>query len=85
MHKLLINNKQKGPYGRDANLNELEKGDLIQLSFDGNTFGHTLIITDISNGRILIASHTDDSYNRDLQTYNYRKARGIKIEGVRTR
>ena len=85
LHKFLINNKQKGPYGRDANLNELEKGDLIQLSFDGNIFGHTLIITDISNGRILIASHTDHSYNRDLQTYNYRKARGIKIEGVRTR
>lgn len=88
LHKFLVNNKQKGPYGRDAKIEELEKGDIIQLSFDGLTFGHTLVITDIKiiNGRkhILIASHTDDSYNRELLTYRYKKARGIKIEGVRT-
>ena len=51
------------------------------------TFGHTLIITDIivRDGlkHILIASHTDDSYNRNILTYRYIRVRGIKIEGVR--
>lgn len=87
LYKFLVNNKQIGPYGREAKLEELEKADIIQLSFDGVTFGHTLIITDIivRNGlrHILIASHTDDSYNRNLLTYRYQGIRGIKIEGVR--
>lgn len=83
LYKFLVNNKQTGPYGREAKLEELEKGDLIQLSFDGTTFGHTLIITNIQNNHIYIASHTEDSYNRDLFMYNFRRLRGIKIEGVR--
>lgn len=83
LYKFLVNNKTVGPYGREANLSELEKGDLIQLSFDGTTFGHTLIITDIRNGSIYIASHTEDSYDRDVKSYGFRKLRGIKIEGVR--
>ena len=83
LYKFLVNNKQTGPYGREAKLEELEKGDLIQLSFDGTTFGHTLIIANIQNNHIYIASHTEDSYNRDLFTYNFRRLRGIKIEGVR--
>ena len=83
LYKFLVNNKQTGPYGREAKLEELEKGDLIQLSFDGNVFGHTLIITDIRKNHIYIASHTEDSYDRDVLTYSFRKLRGIKIEGVR--
>lgn len=83
LYKFLVNNKQTGPYGREAKLEELEKGDLIQLSFDDNVFGHTLIITDIRKNHIYIASHTEDSYDRDVLTYSFRKLRGIKIEGVR--
>lgn len=83
LYKFLVNNKTTGPYGRKANLSELEKGDLIQLSFDGTTFGHTLIITDIRKGSIYIASHTEDSYDRNVMSYDFRKLRGIKIEGVR--
>ena len=83
LYKFLVNNKQTGPYGREAKLEELEKGDLIQLSFDGTTFGHTLIITNIRNKNIYIASHTEDSYDRNVLTYNFRKLRGIKIDGVR--
>ena len=83
LYKFLVNNKQTGPYGREAKLEELEKGDLIQLSVDGNVFGHTLIITDKRKTHIYIASHTEDSYDRDVLTYSFRKLRGIKIEGVR--
>ncbi len=87
LHKFLVNNKGVGPYGREAKIEELEKGDIIQLSFNGGIFGHTLIITEINitnnKKHILIASHTQDSYNRDVSTYMYEKARGIKIEGVR--
>lgn len=88
LHKFLVNNNKVGPYGRDARIEELEKGDIIQLSFDGVTFGHTLVITEIkvvnNMKQILVATHTEDSYNRNLLTYRYKKLRGIKIEGVRT-
>ena len=84
LYKFLTTNEHVGPFGRKEELNNLEEGDIIQLSFDGRTFGHTLIITNMKlGGNILIASHTEDSYNRNLNTYRYNKARGIKIEGVR--
>ena len=71
-----------------SNINEVSIGDIIQLSFDGNIFGHSLIVVDayVKNRKnnIFVATHTDDSYYRDLSTYNFRDIRFIKIEGVRS-
>lgn len=88
LHKFLVNNKGVGPYGREVEISEIEKGDLIQLSFDGVRFHHSLVIVDIVNNiknfsNILIASHTEDSLNRRLSTYTFNKIRFIKIDGVR--
>ena len=87
LYNFLVNNKGSGPYAREENLNNLELADIIQLSFDGIRYMHSLIITKIeiidNRKHIFIASHTDDSYNRDIETYGYTKARGIRIEGVR--
>ncbi|MCI9063659.1 MAG: amidase, partial [Clostridia bacterium] len=84
----IINNKSIGPYGREVNIEEIEKGDIIQLSFDGIKYHHSLIIIDIIENiknptNIFIASHTEDSYNRRLSTYTFSKIRFIKIDGVR--
>lgn len=88
LYNFLTTNKSVGPFGRKANIEEIEPGDIAQLSFDGNKFQHTLIIINTTNlhtlDDIYIATHTEDSYNRQLSTYYFSKIRFIKIEGVRT-
>lgn len=84
LHNFLINNKSVGPFGKIVTMNEVEKGDIVQLSFDGRIFAHTLIIVGIDNGNnIFTASHTGDSYMRNISTYVFKKIRFIKIQGVR--
>ena len=88
LHRFLVNNKGVGPHGREVRIDEIEKGDIIQLSFDGKKFHHSLVIVDIVNNiksysNILIASHTEDSLNRRISTYTFNKIRFIKIDGVR--
>ena len=83
LYDFLTKNKSVGPFGSEVNRNEIGVGDVIQLSFDGVKFGHTLIVVNKIEDKIFIATHTFDSYNRDLDTYSYVKARFIKINGFR--
>ena len=87
LYQFLINNKSVGPYGRNAKREEMELGDIAQLSFDGQKFKHTLVIVNIENrfslSGIKIASHTYDSFNKAISEYSFQKIRFIKIEGVR--
>lgn len=88
LYKFLINNKSVGPYGKEAKINEIEIGDIAQLSFDGDKFEHTLVIVNIENkftlSKIKIASHTFDSFNKAISEYLFQKIRFIHISGVRT-
>ena len=79
LYQFLIQNRGLGPKGIEVNKDEIEEGDVIQLSFDGNIYGHTLIVTKIEGDKILISAHTIDSKNRDLETYNFKKIRYIHI------
>lgn len=86
LHNFLITNKGLGPYG--INKQELiDIGDIVQLSFDGEKFTHSLVITKIYDkldlNRIYIASHTFDSFNKKISEYNFKKIRFIHIEKVR--
>ncbi|MDR0855156.1 MAG: amidase domain-containing protein [Christensenellaceae bacterium] len=58
-------------------------GDVIQLSFDGQVFSHSLFISNITNTvfapRIFVCTHTYDSCDRDFSTYQYRKMRLLHI------
>lgn len=87
LYNFLINNKGFGPYGKVAKQEELELGDITQLSFDGNKFEHSLVIVNIENlftlSGIKIASHTFDSYNKPISEYIYKKIRFIHIQNVR--
>lgn len=86
LYRFLTNNKGVGPRGRKANLKELQIGDIAQLSFDGISFGHTLVIVNIGDSLVLdniyIASHTYDSYNRRISSYTFKNIRFIHINGV---
>ena len=87
LYKFLTNNKGIGPFGKEVLINEVEVGDIVQLSFDGQKFEHSLIIVNIkklvSLDNILIAAHTYDSYNKPISAYNFQKIRFIHIEKVR--
>ena len=87
LYKFLITNKNVGPYGIEVTQNEIELGDIAQLSFSGQKFEHTLMIVNIENrfslAGIKIASHTYDSYNKPISEYSIKKVRFIHIEGVR--
>lgn len=82
LYQFLIKNKGVGPFGKLVKKDDLEIGDIIQLSFDGNKFAHTLVVVETVEN-ILVATHTFDSYERNLNTYQYQKNRYIHIEGVR--
>ena len=79
LYQFLIQNKNEGPRGKIIDRNQVEPGDVIQLSFDGAIYGHTLIVTSATENRILVAAHTIDAKNRDFGTYQYQKARFIHI------
>ena len=79
LYQFLIQNKNEGPQGKIVNRNELEEGDVIQLSFDGKIYGHTLLITAVKQNQILVSTHTIDAKNRDLTTYRFQKIRYLHI------
>ena len=79
LYNFLINNKHVGPIGSVITKDQLEIGDLIQLNFSGNIYGHTLFVTEINGDDIRVCSHTIDSKDRLLSTYNYQNIRYIKI------
>lgn len=83
MYNFLTTNRGPGPYGVVAPLIEVRPGDIIQLSFDGEVFSHTLFVLTTGilpfHNNILVASHSQDALNRPLSTYTYQKLRMLKI------
>ncbi len=86
LYNFLINNKSVGPRGNEVELNKIEIGDIIQLSFDGIKFSHTLMVVNIGDklnlDNIYAASHTYDSYNRRVSSYVFKNIRFIHINSV---
>jgi len=75
-----------GPLARPCRLDELQPGDLIQLSFKGEDFQHSPIVVSVgypaAPENILIAAHSYDADDRPLSTYEYRMIRLLHIVGV---
>ena len=86
LYNFLVTNKSIGPSAIETNQKNLCIGDVIQLSFDGNIFGHSLIIVKIENNNylsdILIATHTYDAYLRPVSTYDFKKIRFLHISDL---
>ena len=87
LHNFLINNKGIGPFGKIVDIDNVELGDIAQISFDGIKFAHTLVIINIGSNpsidNILIAAHTFDALNKQISGYNFKKIRFIHINEVR--
>ncbi len=86
-YDFMINNDSLGPFGEQRELAGLLPGDIIQLGDKEGNFYHTLVLTDVlrfSGRRIyLVASHSIDSYRRNLASYDFENYRGIHILGAR--
>lgn len=65
---------------------KLSLGDIIQLSFSGDSFGHSLFVISIEDSndlnKIAIATHTYDALGKKVGEYNFSKIRFIHIENV---
>ena len=82
LYNFLISNTGPGPLGKIVDINNIEIGDIIQLSFDGKIFSHTLVV--VQNGtniyNTLIACHTDDAWGKKVSDYSFKKYRSIHIK-----
>lgn len=76
--QVLINNRDNGPKGKEIMLFSAEIGDIIQLSFDGTEYYHSLLITQ-TEPEILVCAHTFDALNKPLRLYIYDKLRCIHL------
>lgn len=82
LYKFLLSNKGVGPEGEETTIDKLDIGDIIQLSFDGKIFSHSLVVvknsTNIDN--TLVATHTFDTFGKRVSGYSYYKYRCIHIK-----
>lgn len=82
-YEFLTQNQGLGPVGREVAAGDLSLGDVIQLGREEGDHYHTLLVTGYESGSYLVAAHTDDAYNRRLDTYSYSRIRFLHIDGVR--
>lgn len=82
LYKFLTTNKGVGPKGKETTINALDIGDVIQLSFDGDKFSHSLIVVKRGNSvnNTLIASHTFDAFGKSVSEYDAAKYRCVHIK-----
>lgn len=87
LYQFLLNNSGIGPYSENIPLFLAQPGDVIQLSFDGEVFAHSLLVVETgltpAPENILIATHTFDADNRPLASYQYAASRLIHIIDAR--
>ena len=75
-----------GPVGVPCAMPDVRPGDIIQLSFDGETFQHCPVVVSVGHPAapetILLAAHSYDADNRPLSTYEYQDIRFVHISGI---
>ena len=83
LYRFLTSNTRSAPRATLVDISSITPGDIVQLSFNGSTFQHNLLVVetgykpDLRN--TLIATHTDDSDYRPLATYSFARYRCLKI------
>ena len=83
LYNFLVNNEGVGPFAEEVSLEKAEVGDIVQLGTATGDFYHSPVVVRVENGKIYVAAHTYDAFNRPLSSYNFAKARCIHILGVR--
>ena len=74
----------EGPFAQEIDFSQLREGDFVQFGRMTGDFYHTPIIVGFANGVPLVAAHSNDAFNRPINTYQYVQIRCLRILGVRT-
>lgn len=86
LYRFLVNNRGVGPVAVEVDISQVEPGDIVQISFDGQVFAHSPMIVSVgtppSTSNILVAAHTYDTDYRPLDTYEYALLRFLHITHV---
>ena len=82
LYNFLTTNNNLGPKGEKMTIDKLEIGDVVQLSFNGQMFSHSLIVVEngTNTNNTLIAAHTYDIFGKSVSEYGYEKYRCIHIK-----
>ena len=84
LYNFLVGNADgAGPFAEEVSLDKLEIGDIVQLGRATGDFYHSPVVVGFSRGKILVAAHSYDAFNKPLNSYVFERARGIHILGVR--
>ena len=87
LYRFLTNNTGKGPYARQAAAAEMKPGDIVQLTFNGLSYGHSLLVVSAGpapdNSSILTATHTFNSDYKPLDSWENVGYRYLHILGTR--
>ena len=83
LYNFLINNKGIGPFAKEVSKNEIEIGDIIQLGDSNYHFYHSPVIVKKEGNNIFVVAHSDDSYARNLLSYNFDNIRYVHILGFK--
>ena len=81
LYNFLISNQGAGPHGIKSTIDQLQIGDIIQLSFDGTTFSHSLVVVQNGNSTFntYVAAHTYDVFYKNLYDYIFANYRCVHI------
>ncbi len=86
LYNFLVRKEGMGPIGTEVSIENVQPGDVSQFADEPARFSHSQII--VSAGKVpaldnvLICTHTYDSLDRPLSSYEYKKIRFIHIDGV---
>ncbi len=76
-----------GPVAHEVGIADVQPGDISQFAGTSARFSHTQVVVEAGKRGgledILVCTHTYDSLDRPLSTYEYLKLRFLHIEGIR--
>ncbi|MDR0838466.1 MAG: amidase domain-containing protein [Oscillospiraceae bacterium] len=76
---LVSGGARPGPAARESEPQDVAAGDIVQLSFDGGAFSHSLFVVEVTRTDILVATHSYNADYRPLGSYEYRRARALRV------
>lgn len=83
LYNFLVSNDGEGPFAKEEDLDKLEIGDIVQLGRATGDYYHSPIVVAKRNNKLYVAAHSYDAFLKPLSSYNFSRARGIHILGVR--
>jgi hypothetical protein len=86
LYNFLTRKTGVGPIGKEVSMEKVRPGDVSQFAGETDRFSHSQFIVSVGKipalDNILICTHTYDSLDKPLSSYEYKKIRFIHIEGV---